>query len=744
MAKCDFYKSKEILQQVPALSKYIDVKGEYKVGISNNWNLKYSVPNGRLEVIPKSEIDIDTYSQLLQIMAPDSPISSIPMISEKHIELQQSYFSKLAPALKLPDTIEGCFYAKNNSNELYYRRRRGKKNKLVERVYDPGIYNQDAVYAIVDILKKTEGDTQKLDEIIQSLEASRASFIQHKKDFDKNLLKELEPLGTLRTNLISPIITLQIKSDFGDYNTCIVLSEEKIEKKAKKWVSKCKKLIINKHNNKKKKERFKTVDNEIISFLTQFFKKKNLSLINVLFEAENLSESNQKNIVTIKGITEKGIGISKTKSFAFLYQEELVKQVEYINDERVDYVITKEGKAFAKLKAKSIFDTLICDNWNITKCNTEKARIEIEFNKLNETYKRLNVSLKSGKRWQKTISTKFMYDFSKKRIFLDSPLAYIYINDKNKVVSKEKDFYKEMIRETSLKRHESASKYFHSKINASDTYYTNFVYVSGDGVLYGDTEIKIKEKDISFNYVWKTSSYTESLTAWKKQTDRNFKELKILIEKEKAEKRERDIKLIDSFAGNFIAIDVAEFIEKNEMYITENAVVRYFRGLKQTFNGYINDTGKKGKYKYTSSGYVENIINRMIYEGILTTKKLKGTYGSFYILKTTFTTRLLKPDMYPEIDLKEIKKQVENSKKVRDCYAELLYLDFKQKGFENPSDYLILLNLIQSVGFICSRYDELISVLKNAPDTVKQYIKMRKEMTEDDFEKKLLIQVLKK
>lgn len=65
------------------------------------------------------------------------------------------------------------------------------------------------------------------------------------------------------------------------------------------------------------------------------------------------------------------------------------------------------------------------------------------------------------------------------------------------------------------------------------------------------------------------------------------------------------------FAGDFIAMDICRFVERNSRYITQNTVVEYLRGLKVKLNTRIEETDAEGRYTLLKSQDISSVIENL-------------------------------------------------------------------------------------------------------------------------------------
>ena len=84
--------------------------------------------------------------------------------------------------------------------------------------------------------------------------------------------------------------------------------------------------------------------------------------------------------------------------------------------------------------------------------------------------------------------------------------------------------------------------------------------------------------------------------------------------------------------GNLLASDIYDLVCLND-YITESAIVKNLRGMKQTFQATIKGVENSGKYGLLTNEEVERVYSQMKREKLISEKGIDGTYGEFYIVK---------------------------------------------------------------------------------------------------------------
>lgn len=118
-----------------------------------------------------------------------------------------------------------------------------------------------------------------------------------------------------------------------------------------------------------------------------------------------------------------------------------------------------------------------------------------------------------------------------------------------------------------------------------------------------------------------------SLRKWYKEKAKEFEE----EEKEQERQKIKRAKSLKSF-GNLLASDIYDLVCLND-YITESAIVKNLRGMKQTFQATIKDVENSGKYGLLTNEEVERVYSQMKREKLISEKGIDGTYGEFYIVK---------------------------------------------------------------------------------------------------------------
>lgn len=206
------------------------------------------------------------------------------------------------------------------------------------------------------------------------------------------------------------------------------------------------------------------------------------------------------------------------------------------------------------------------------------------------------------------------------------------------------------------------------------------------------------------------------------------------MEKEQAQFTQKYSK--HSFYCNALADAIIDFVEENEQYITESAMIKNFRGLKNTFNGEIHDTKASGKLEYVSEEAISNMLTSLVNANIIRKEMYKGTYGTFYTLKKGINFYIYKNIKY--------KPESKPFDKFSD-YDWIAYMEkIKKKGKEKKltgEELRQQISLLDHKALICL-YPELVSdFLQHKPESWIDYIEMMRDM-ETGKEKKFWKYVL--
>ena len=245
-------------------------------------------------------------------------------------------------------------------------------------------------------------------------------------------------------------------------------------------------------------------------------------------------------------------------------------------------------------------------------------------------------------------------------------------------------------------------------------------------------------KDISFSddiatvNFFKAGAFSFSYNeAYKAKLNRFFREYDARVKEEK-EKREKAIEKLPYF-GTLLGIAIIKTIQQNETYITEGALIKELRGLKQPY--YINFLKNEytGKLNAIKKEEFEDIIFSFKKNHILRTNTLKGTYGDFDILKIgengedflqlSKSAKHRKLSDMTEYELQEFLKKDDPSK--RDATRTIDRLDF----------------YLNHKSLYCCQHEAFVSFLRKMPPKAKEYLltlsKIEENRTEKIFLKKL-------
>ena len=269
-------------------------------------------------------------------------------------------------------------------------------------------------------------------------------------------------------------------------------------------------------------------------------------------------------------------------------------------------------------------------------------------------------------------------------------------------------------------------------------------YIYGPGCVIGKTKLQISGDGVSFDYTWSTSPASESIVEWRKNKEKNIKEItkRFADEKKAAVKRYYD--KYGSYIESYLDRDIMKFVASNERYITQNATTNYLRGLHGNFGGSITDVGTRGKYNHISSDEVDERIAAIIKGGLLRKQICKGTYGDFYILKVTQSGEDFLKSVPKEYKAKNVIISLNEDAVVSDVAADTAFSYIREKDKLAIKDYMSVLSLVGAKGFLCAHWDECVSFFRTAPEEIKDYLVMMKTLETDKTLKKLYVSATKK
>ena len=266
--------------------------------------------------------------------------------------------------------------------------------------------------------------------------------------------------------------------------------------------------------------------------------------------------------------------------------------------------------------------------------------------------------------------------------------------------------------------------------------------ITGNGLLLGDTKCEIKKDNISFDYDFPYMP-TDNKTKWKTLFQKEIKNIQKIIIQEKEKNIREQQNQFENLRKSFIYFDVFNFISLNENYITENAVVQALRGTHIQLDTKINLTQNSGKYNCYDKEEIIHCINKLVNFDFLFKRKISGTYGKFYILKIENDDGLaiLKPNLDKKCyKISEINKKIKENEKLSDCES---YIYFKHNiNKKDLKNYINSLSCLTK-GFVSLYMDEYLEYVKNAPESFKKLICLKKKTEEDAFLKKCFMRIEK-
>ena len=199
-----------------------------------------------------------------------------------------------------------------------------------------------------------------------------------------------------------------------------------------------------------------------------------------------------------------------------------------------------------------------------------------------------------------------------------------------------------------------------------------------------------------------------SLRRWYKEKAKEFEE----EEEEQERQKIKRAKSLKSF-GNLLASDIYDLVCLND-YITESAIVKNLRGMKQTFQATIKGVENSGKYGLLTNEEVERVYSQMKREKLISEKGIDGTYGEFYIVKPCPEGKLIS-----EIHIEEKKEYAKFLDTDWVSYMKKVISAGKERKLTKKEDQEQMKLLEQK------------RVLSIYPDLVRQFLKGKPEHWKD-------------
>ncbi len=263
------------------------------------------------------------------------------------------------------------------------------------------------------------------------------------------------------------------------------------------------------------------------------------------------------------------------------------------------------------------------------------------------------------------------------------------------------------------------------------------------GLLYGDTTLTFSRGQLSISYHCSMPSHETSVTNWKKNLQKIKKEVELQFQKAIEKQEQELLKQYAYYTDNFLVQSVYRFIQDNEKYITETAVVQAMRGTKVQLQTEISYTGTcRGMYRLLDETVILEVIENMRKLGWIENKTLKGTYGKFDILK--IKTKI--PDLPKHLQrpIQDLLLKLRRKEMLTDPEALYVMDTIFMKAELNGEDYMDLYHLIQNPNVVCCSMEYYKSTFAKAPKEVLQFLKIQKELSDNKTTKKILSFVLQK
>lgn len=224
-------------------------------------------------------------------------------------------------------------------------------------------------------------------------------------------------------------------------------------------------------------------------------------------------------------------------------------------------------------------------------------------------------------------------------------------------------------------------------------------YLSGKGVLLRTTKVLADSGGFSFRFEWKSVSFRDGVAQWRKDCDRM---IRMILEETKIRQDEKDQKMRDAlspFAGNFLAEDIVDCVQKNDGGITSSALVQSLRGTKVRLESGVHEGKQAGKYNLCRPDDILRMERALAQNGVIRERFVKGWYQNYNVLCTTDYTGKLE-GFGGEADEAEAESTLREGGQITDRQAQAVFDHLHGKA-KNLSDWMLLLKLAASQGFVC-------------------------------------------
>ena len=736
MAKCEFYRIEDVLAICSELSKYANPTIWKEIGISSSRNIKLRNSSGQLKILTKDDVGRAIYKKVYdtcvgtaltgaQCAIPTGMMESMP-IGELASLFGYDVFYGLSADTAL--IVSGT--------SLGYIRVTKKKHQVMTEYCAPDI-NSTTRPMYIDAIRLYTKDKSAFDSCAELYRKNKAWLEGSIKDLTVKCDDILQPAASVR--FVRKGIALDVRMVVNDADkqelpchAFNLFSDQLTDEAVIEKVRQCCDGAVTCYNGAKRLETARTLaetqDQSFLQELIKQYKLKNARIVkgNVVAESHN------------------GTQVTTPTWFEHQLADNWYTENMIAPNGSAEYLATQEASKYSKEIGEQEAQKAAKIKWLVVDA---AGMPRPGMKQVNDAYARYNKwtnKLMNG-RAQRQPSVSKSYDISSGQLIVKSPLVTVTVDSSGKGKMLYASDFKDLEHDVSSKRYQQAEAFLREIFNVPKPEMPLPIkYVSGQGLLYGTTNVVYKDNGIDGLYFkWQTPAYSDGLTTWKEQAKKNWKELNDTIQK-KLEERDKELKArLASFLDSYLAHDVAEFVLANEEYVTANATIDALRGLNQRLYANLEDTNGCGQYNLISKDEIQQLIRKMIGQGLFYTRTLRGTYGRFEILKVGELGSLLSMYTINEKVTSEDIVRAENSPVKSDWKAEQIFDHIRAKKDLAMTDYMTILNLIPAKGFVCKRYDDLISFMQDAPKEVRTLVTMKKTVEEDKYTHKVLVAMSK-
>lgn len=266
-------------------------------------------------------------------------------------------------------------------------------------------------------------------------------------------------------------------------------------------------------------------------------------------------------------------------------------------------------------------------------------------------------------------------------------------------------------------------------------------YRSGKGVLFGSTRLDVCCGGFFFHLTWESVAYKDGIAAWRKDCDRMIHAILEEVRMRQAEENRKLQKVLEPYAGNYLAEDIVDCVRKNSGNVTRPALVQSLRGTKVRLEGGVVRGRYAGNYSLIREEDILELERGLAGSGIIEEHFVNGYYQNYYVLRATQYSEKLE-GFGGEADAGEAERALQEGRQITDRQAQAVF-EHLSGNERNLSDWMLLLKLASNEGFVCRNENAYIRGFSGMPKEIRQFCRMAKEREKNPFVLRVLNRILR-